>query len=122
MTYRHSDTRRALTFESPGSVDGAFDEDMPSGQPRVQSDAACTIAWVTDGFQAIQVFVDPALVDRSGEICHVIEDIATVQRDIDGLAGNIIGWGERESLSASVIENPPDDISTGTVAVAITIG
>lgn len=123
-SYRARGRRQPLDF--PGSVERPFDED-PAAEAGgrlagLTSDAACTIAWRADGFEAVQVFVDPSLADRSPDICGTLEGVTAAHRDIDALAGAINTWAEGEGLSASVYENPRDELSEGTVAVALTPG
>jgi hypothetical protein len=123
MPYRRRDSRRALAHEAPGSVDYPFDRDERSaGAVGLASDAACTVPWRADGFEAIQVFVDPALLDRAAVLCSTIEVLAETHRTIDRLGDAVIDYADREDLSASVFEEPPDDLSTGTVAIAFTVG
>ena len=109
-------------WEDVGTVDGAFDEDRRKDVDVIRSDAACAFAWVTDGFQAVQVFLDPALVDRSGEICAMVETVSTANRTIETLSEAVLDYSRREGLSASIYEGPEDDLSVGTVAIAFTLG
>ncbi len=123
MSYRRRDSRRALAHEAPGAVDYPFDRDERSGGAAgLQSDAACSVPWRADGFEAIQVFVDPALLDRAADLCGVIEQLAATHRGIDELGDAVIAYADREDLSASVFEDPRDDLSVGTVAIAFTLG
>jgi hypothetical protein len=123
MTTRNRDPRRGLDHETPGSVDGPFDADPQSANARgLESDSACTVPWRADGFEAIQVFVDPALRDRAGELCAVVSLWAAAHRDLDSLAGAAMSYSDSEDLSASIFDNPPDELSTGTLAIAFTIG
>jgi hypothetical protein len=108
--------------EGAGTVDHPFDSDRPSGQPHIRSDAACTIAWRRDGYEAVTVHVDPAIVDRSQEICAVIEGFTHAHGDAESLGAAILGWAGREDLSASMYEEPRDALSVGLLAVAITVG
>jgi hypothetical protein len=123
-SYRAAGRRQPMDF--PGSVERPFDRDPAAeaggGMAGLHSDAACTIPWLADGFQAVQVFVDPGLVDRAEEICGTLEGVATAHRDIDTLSGAIQTWARGEGLSASMFENPPDELSAGVVAVAVTLG
>jgi hypothetical protein len=113
---------RRVRYEDPGDVDGAFDDDRPASHELMQSDAACAIPWRADGFEAIEVFVDPALTDRARDLCLLVEGWAGNHRDIDTLSRAVIDWGRREEISASIFERPPDDPSEGLVAIAFTIG
>jgi len=123
MSTRNRHPRRGLGHETPGSVDYPFDADPHSPNAAgLVSDSACAIPWVTDGFQAIQVFVDPALRDRARELCEVVTMWADAHRDLDALATAAVDYSDSEDVSASVFDNPPDDLSAGTVAIAFTIG
>jgi hypothetical protein len=123
MSTRNRHPRRGLEHETPGSVDFPFDTDPQN--PNVaglQSDSACTVAWRSDGFEAIQVFVDPALRDRAGELCSVVTQWAAASDDLDGLSEAANRYSDEEALSASIFDNLPDDLSRGTVAIAFTLG
>jgi hypothetical protein len=123
MPMRDEIPRRTLAYEDPGTVDGPFDDDARSGvDPLIRSDAACAIPWTADGHQAIQVFVDPAIVDRAGELCARMNDWSSVHRDLDSLSAAVIEYARGEGLSAAVHEDLPDDLSVGTVAIAFTVG
>ncbi|CAN5429985.1 hypothetical protein BH20CHL6_BH20CHL6_17980 [soil metagenome] len=113
---------RGLRHEPPGTVDGPFDDDTPSGAAVIRSDAACSVAWRADGFEAIQVFVDPVLTDRARELCSVVEMWSTAHRDLTALNEAVMAYARDEQLSASVYEDPQDDLSTGVVAIAFTLG
>jgi hypothetical protein len=123
MSTRNRHPRRGLEHETPGSVDFPFDTDPQN--PNVaglQSDSACTVAWRSDGFEAIQVFVDPALRDRAGELCSVVTQWAAASDDLDGLSEAANRYSDEEALSASIFDSLPDDLSRGTVAIAFTLG
>lgn len=105
-----------------GTVDHAFDDDRPSSHPLIQSDAACAIAWTQDDFQAIEVFIDPALTDREAEICESLSAIAGAQQDIDDLSDGILAYAEGAGLSAGIYERPPDALTENVVAVVFTVG
>ena len=123
MATRNRHPRRGVGCESPGSVDSPFDADpQASRAPGLASDAACSVAWRADGFEAIQVFVDAALRDRADEICETIEGISGAHGDIDTLSDALVTYAGREGLSASIHERPPDDLSSGVLAVALTLG
>jgi hypothetical protein len=111
-----------VRYEDVGTVDGPFDDDEPASHELIRSDAACAIPWRNDGYEAIEVFLDPALTDRSRELCLLVEGWAGAHRDIDTLSAAVIGWSRREGLSPGIYESPPDDLSTGVVAIAFTIG
>jgi hypothetical protein len=113
---------RRVRYEDAGTVDGPFDDDQPASHELIQSDAACAIPWRADGYEAIEVFLDPALTDRSRELCLLIEGWAGAHRDIDTFSNAVIGWSRREGLSPGIYETPPDDLSAGVVAIAFTIG
>ncbi len=123
MSTRNRHPRRGLEHETPGSVDYPFDTDPQNPNAAgLQSDSACTVPWRADGFEAIQVFVDPALRERAGELCSVVSTWADSHRDLDSLSEAALGYSDAEDLSASIFDNPPDDLSRGTVAIAFTIG
>jgi hypothetical protein len=86
-----------------------------------RDDAACAIAWQVDDYEVIEVYVDPALSDRTDEICLTVEALSGDHRDIDTLSDAIRTFAEGESLSASIYDRP-DDAPGGVVAVAFTIG
>lgn len=71
--------------EMIGIVDYAFDDDSPSRHPLIRDDSACAIPWLKDGFQAIEVFVDPALTDRHGEISQEMTNISGANDKLEGL-------------------------------------
>ena len=123
MSTRNRHPRRGLGYEQPGAVDFPFDTD-PQNRSAVglASDAACTVPWQADGFEAIQVFVDPALRDRARELCSVVETWAGAHDDADELTDVALAYADEENLSATFFENPPDDLSAGTFAIAFTIG
>jgi hypothetical protein len=52
----------------------------------------------------------------------MVESASGAQRDIDSLSETVLGYAEREGLSASIHERPRDDLSEGLVAIAFTIG
>jgi hypothetical protein len=101
-------------------IDFPWDIDPGSQGPR--SDVTCEIPWRVDGFEAIQVYVDPGLAEQSEAICQTMEGLAGAHRDIDNLAQALLDFGSREDLAVAIHEDVPDDLSTGTVAVAITLG
>ena len=104
-------------------MDYPFDADPQSvGARGLASDAACTVPWQVDGFEAIQVFVDPVLRDRSRQLCDVVTAWAGAHGDLDGLSAAAMQFSEREDVSAAIHENPRDDLSTGVVAIAFTLG
>jgi hypothetical protein len=123
MSTRNRHPRRGQGHEWPGAVDYPFDTD-PQNRSTVglASDAACTVPWRADGYEAIQVFVDPALRDRARELCDLVSAWAGATHDIDALSGAVLGYSNDEELSASVFENPTDELSAGTVAISFTIG
>lgn len=124
MTGGDRPSRRGQDYESPGTVDYPFDSDRRNPAARgFESDAACTIPWRAGGYEAIQVFVDPALLDRAEELCGVVEQWAGTNRDIDSLAEAVERYSETEDVSGSVYEDAArDDLSTGTLAIAFTLG
>jgi hypothetical protein len=86
-----------------------------------RDDAACAIAWQVDPYEVIEVYVDPALSDRTDDICTTVEALSGAHRDIDTLSDAIQTFAGAESLSASVYEQP-QDAPAGVVAIAFTIG
>jgi hypothetical protein len=90
--------------------------------PDLRSDAICTLAWVTDGFEAVQLFINPALSDRAETLCEAAQVWTSVHRDLDSLSRAILAYADQEGLSASIYEQPRDDLSAGTIAVAFEIG
>jgi hypothetical protein len=122
MPTRDRHPRRGLGHEQPGAVDYPFDADPQADAEGLVSDAACTVPWRADGFEAIQVFVDPALRDQADDLCETVTAWAGAENDIDGLNDVVMKYGEQEDLSVSVFENPRDDLSKGVVAIAFTVG
>lgn len=112
--------------ENAGDIDHAWDVD-PRADPRLTaeglvSDVTCTVPWRVDDFEAIEVYLDPALSDRVDEICATITSLAAAHRDIDTLTAAILGLGRLGEYSAMVVDDPPDAASRGVVAVAVTVG
>ena len=110
--------------EGAGTVDHPFDDDEPGSHPLMRSDAACSIPWRADGYEAILVYVDPAIRERAEDICMTIEGLAGRHADVDTLTGAVLRWTEsnQDRLSASVIREPRDAMSEGLLAIAITLG
>jgi hypothetical protein len=108
--------------EMIGTIDHAFDDDHPSSHPLIRDDAACAIPWLADGFEAVEVYVDPALTDQQETICDEVNAIAAVQDDLDGLTAEINWWAKSAGLSAGIYERPEGALSSNTVAVVFTIG
>src|SRR3954451_2354104 len=108
--------------ENIGTVDAAFDDDQPSSHPLIRDDAACAIPWLQDDFQAIEVFVDPALTDRQAEICEAVNAASAAHQDIDGLSAQILRYAESAGLSAGIYERPEDALTDNIVAVVFPIG
>ena len=113
---------RWAIHETAGSVDHPFDDERPASHPLIQTDAACSIPWLTGGFQAVEVFVDPALRDRAPDICQTLSGLCTEHDDLDALNGSIQYYAERNEMSAGVYERPPDRLPEDVVAVAFTLG
>jgi hypothetical protein len=88
----------------------------------LRSDAICTIAWVNDGFQAVQLFINPVLMDRAEDLCETAQIWTSVHRDVDSLSRAILEYARAEGLSASIHEQPPGDLSVGLLAVSFEIG
>src|SRR3954447_13242629 len=101
-------TMKRQRGENIGTVDAAFDDDRPSSHALIRDDAACAIPWMQDDFQAIEVFVDPALTDRQVEICEAVNVAAAAEQDIDGLSAHVLRYAESAGLSAGIYERPPD--------------
>src|SRR4051812_44934556 len=105
-----------------GTGDHAFDDDDPSSHPLIRNDSACAIAWRHDGFEAIEVYVDPALTDREEEICEALNFAAGANDEVDGLSSQIMQYAHGAGLSAGIYERPPDALSADLIAVVFTIG
>src|SRR5690606_30656316 len=115
-------SRRDEAYESPGTVDHAFDRDPEAVRARgLESDAACTIPWREDGFEAIQVFLDPGLLDRTEELCGVITQWAAIERDLDAIRRRLDRYAAGAEIGWTMFENPRDRLSEGIVAIALTI-
>ena len=123
-TRKASETRKQThaRYENVGTVDRPFDQDRPSGQDPYHTDAACSFAWRADGYEAISVFLDPVLLDRAAAICETVNALGGQHRDIDTLSDAIEQFAGGEGLSASIHEQPRDDLSAGLVAVSFTLG
>jgi hypothetical protein len=115
-------TLRRNRGEDIGTVDRAFDDDRPSSHPLIQDDAACAVAWLHDDFQAIEVFVDPALTDRQAQICEAVNLAAAANNDIDGLSEGLLRYAASAGLSAGIYERPPDALTENIVAVVFALG
>lgn len=114
--------RRIPRYEDPGAVDYPGDVDRPTANPVPEDDASCAIPWVVRGYQAIEVYVDPALRDRTHALCELVETWAATHRDLDTLTDAATAYGDEEELSVSVYDQLPDAPATGVVAVAFTLG
>src|SRR5204863_8847127 len=99
---------------TPLSTQEADPERLPFG---LRSDAICTIPWTVEPFEAVMVFADLLLMDRAGLLCEEINVMTTVHRDLDSLSAAVMHLAEVEGLSASIYEEPRDDISRGVLAV-----
>jgi hypothetical protein len=120
---RYDDPRqmRAVRFEDPGVVDGPFDRDERN--PRAaQDNPTCAVPWVHKGYQAIEVWVDPAIGDRATEVCEAVNAASGASQDVDELTETAFRALETLGLSPSLYERPPDDISTGVLAIGVTAG
>jgi hypothetical protein len=105
-------------------ADGRGAARLPTQRYRGSSardDATCAIAWRADGYEVIEVYVDPALRDREADICQTMEALAAAHADIDTLTEAIETYASGEQLSASIYERP-DSAPAGLVAVAFTLG
>jgi hypothetical protein len=100
-------------------VDGPGDRDERNPQA-LPTDAACAIPWLHEGYQAIEVYVDPELLDRAGDICVLVNTASGASRDVDGLAETLFRVVEAEGLSASLYERPTDALSPGALAISVT--
>lgn len=87
-----------------------------------RSDAACVVPWVADGYQAIEIFIDPIVDDRIASICELATEWSAANRDIDTLTRAIEDYAGGEGLSASVYTRPEGELTEGVVAVSITAG
>jgi hypothetical protein len=102
---------------------GVVYKHMPgSTAPDLTDDAAAVIPWVRDGFQAIEVYIDPGLRDRVAELDSLVDTWAATHTTLDGLSETARVWSQNEDVNASIYENLPDDPSVGTIAIAFTIG
>ena len=88
----------------------------------LRSDAFCTVAWIVDPYEAVMVFADPVLIDRAQEICEEMNAMTTTHRDLDSLVAAVNRWAAAAGLSASIYDEPRDDVSTGVVAVSFEVG
>jgi hypothetical protein len=118
---RRRPLRRTSTFESPGVIDFPWDTD-PNSPDGPRNDVTCAIPWRIDGFEAIEVYLDPALADSAAPICDTIRGIAGRHRDIDTLCHALLELGAEEELGVAIHEDLPEALSAGVVAVAITVG
>ncbi|HEU4671651.1 MAG TPA: hypothetical protein VFS32_02010 [Candidatus Limnocylindrales bacterium] len=109
-----------MAAETGGPDTGRFSIENDPGSV-TRDDATCAIAWRADGYEAIEVYVDPALGDRDADICETVEALAGAHRDIDTLTDAIETYAAGEELSASIYERP-DAAPLGLVAIAFTIG
>jgi hypothetical protein len=110
-----------MTERSTGGVGGArFSIERDPGSIS-RDDASCAIAWRADGYEAIEVYVDPALADREADICETVAALAGAHADIDTLTEAIETYASGEELSASIYERPRG-APAGLVAVAFTLG
>jgi hypothetical protein len=123
-TRKASETRKQThaQWEYAGTVDGPFDRDRPEGQDPLHTDAACSVPWLADGFEAISVFVDPVLVDRAPGICETMNALGEQHRDIESLSEAVQTFARGEGLSAAIHERPRDELTAGVVAVSYTLG
>ncbi len=121
MATRNALPRRRPGFEQPGVIDFPWDVDRDA-DPAGRSDVSCEIPWRVDDFEAIEVFLDPALDARADSICRTIEGLAGAHRDIDTLSAALLELGRQEDLGIAIHEQPPDELSSGVVAVAVTLG
>lgn len=122
MTTEPGGGPRRAPHETAGSVDHPFDEDRPASHALIQSDAACAIPWLQGGFQAVEVFVDPALRDRAPEICGTPSALCAQHGDIENLNEAIHRYADGAELSAGVFERPPDRLTDDIIAVTFTLG
>jgi hypothetical protein len=103
----------------PLAVQEVDESTVPFGE---RSDAICTLAWVADGFEAVQIFVNPALMDRAEALCEEAQVWTTAHRTLESLNRAIQDYARDERLSASVYEGQSDDLSEGVVAVTFEVG
>lgn len=113
-------TRSNRSGDSARAVARLGDDAQPD-KDLLRSGATCTMAWRVDGFEAIELFVDPALGDRAAELCAAIEGWSGVHRDLEDLSDEILQYAGHEGLSVGIYPRPRDDVSAGLVAIAITI-
>jgi hypothetical protein len=119
-TTRRQYGERAVRYEDPGAVDGPWDRERRN-PAAMATDVSCAVPWVREGYQVIELYLDPALNDRVDELCAVVTTLSTRARDLDALTEAVNGYFREEHLSPSFYEEP-DDISSGVVAIAVTIG
>jgi hypothetical protein len=112
--------RRGERHVEPSVIDFPWDP-APDAQG-LWSEVTCEIPWRADGFEAIQVYVDPGLRDQADGICRAMEGLARAHRGIDALADACMEYASREDLEVAIHEQLPDDRSTGVIVVAVTTG
>ncbi|HEX5450748.1 MAG TPA: hypothetical protein VFW86_00025 [Candidatus Limnocylindrales bacterium] len=113
---------RQPRYENAGTLDRPFDDDHPSSHPLIQGDAACTIPWQADDYQAVALYIDPALDERMPAICQTVSGLCGQHADIDTLIGAIKVFCSDEELSPTFYEQPDEALSPGLLAVAFTLG
>ncbi len=86
------------------------------------NDAACIVPWVTGDYQAIEIYLDPIVDDRTESICELATAWSATYRDLDSLADAINEYADGEGLSAAIFPRPAGELSEGVVAVSITAG
>lgn len=115
-------SRTQVRDEAAGIVDFPWDDDRPGDRDALRSDVTCAVPWLADGFEAIQLYVEPVLRDRAEELCAAAEAWSGTHRDIDGLTAAVMRYADEEDLSASIFTRPRDAMSAGLVGIAFTLG
>ncbi len=87
-----------------------------------RNDASCVVPWTADGYQAIEIFLDPIVDDRTESICEVATAWSGTCDDLDALTEAIMDYADEEGLSASVFPRPEGELSDGVVAISFTVG
>jgi hypothetical protein len=120
---RYDDPRRlrSVRYEDPGAVDGPGDRDERNPNA-IDTPAACAIPWVHEGYQAIEVYVEPELDGRAAEICELVNVASGTSKDLENLAEAVFRAVERAGLSAALYDRPADGLSPGALAIAATRG
>jgi hypothetical protein len=93
--------------------------DIPGERGFQGSDVICTVPWGGRGFHAIEVYADPALLDRADELCGTVGDWAESNEDADSMVSTVLAYSGDEDITAAILEDP-EDPSTGVMTIAFT--